>query len=488
MASESSSNNLSSNQRRASAAFKVAIGFVAAFLSLIVIGGLFASALVSKVELSDVAIQAYNLMHQLENLLSDVSDTESAALEYSLAGERHYLNQYEKNLSAIHRDLDVLRQRVADDPHRIRNWKTVESSLQEKLRLLEKLVPLPHEYPLVPGHLIEEESLVRHGKAAMDAFRTAVETMQEQEGQTLDARLREMEQARTETSVRLLTLTLVATGIVGWLFFMVHREMTQRLQAQEALQQSNDQLEDRVRDRTLQLLFSNDRLSALSRQIIQVQERERRRIARDLHDEIGHSLTVVKLKLQEIKDGVGGTAVEPLVHEGIELLGPLLQRVRNLALELRPSLLDELGLHEASKWYVAQFAKRAGLTIKFDVESPWERLPEEIEIASFRVLQEALTNVLKHARATSVTVTLKQTSDSLELKVCDNGVGFSPTEARMGAIRGESFGLLGMEERLRLVAGTLTVVSAIGGGTEVKATISLERMDVAQSAMEGTTT
>ncbi len=147
-----------------------------------------------------------------------------------------------------------------------------------------------------------------------------------------------------------------------------------------------------------------------------------------------------------------------------------------MALELRPSLLDELGLHEASKWYVKQFAKRAGLIVTFEAEGVWEGLPEEIEIACFRVLQEALTNISKHARATQASVKLMRLNNRLDLTIVDNGIGFLFNEARSAAlVQGTSLGLLGMEERLRLVGGTLDIVSATGAGTELKAQFPLRR-------------
>lgn len=464
---------------------KVITGFIAALSSLIVIGSVFVSSLIYKVELSDLAIRAYDTIHRLESLLSHLSDAESAALEYSLAGERRYLDRYELNRSAIQDDLNTLRTNVMGDADQASSLKSVESLMHDKMHLLEKLVRLNHNHPEFPDHLAQEERLVHLGEITMGHARTAIESMQNSVDAVLTVRLKEMERARTKTSSYLLAGTLLTIGIVTWLLYIVQRETVQRIRAQEALRKSNAELEGRVQDRTLQLRLSNDRLRTLSRQVIQVQEQERRRIARDMHDEIGHSLIALKLELQEIKDQVEGSAAEPLVRGCIEFVGPLLQQVRRLALELRPSLLDELGLHEASKWYVMQFAKRTGLTVAFNSESQSSRFSEEIEITAFRVLQESLNNVVKHAHATSVTIVLRQIADCFQIKICDNGAGFVPAEARAGTLKGESFGLSSMEERVRLVGGTLRVVSAPKIGTEISATFPIERINQVPHMLEG---
>lgn len=487
MPSESHSEHLSAQERRLTFS-DITFGFLTAMLILATIAGLFVRTLLSRVELTNVVIQTHHVIRQLERLLTDLSDAESAALSYSLAGTEHYLPSYKTNVAAVDDDLKQLRLLVTDNEDQIRRLKTVEEAAREKRRLMDLLIALPHSSQLTVVHLHSEEALVLEGKKAMDILQTTVQNMQEEGERLLSIRVAALERSRNHTVALLLVGILITTFILGWLFLVIRLETSTRMQAQAALQHSHEQLETRVQERTAQLVSANDRLSALSRQIIQVQEDERRHIARDLHDEIGQSLTAVKLNLQEIDDMVDGAPAGPLVKDSLSVLGQLLQRVRSMALELRPSLLDELGLREASKWYVTRQGARAGLTTTFEADSPWERMSEEIEIACFRVLQESLTNIIKHARATTVSVTLKQTHDCLDLRICDNGVGFSPEEARLRALRGESTGLLGMEERLRLVGGTLTIQSARGTGTEVNAKFPLQRIDVETTALEGMTT
>jgi signal transduction histidine kinase len=146
--------------------------------------------------------------------------------------------------------------------------------------------------------------------------------------------------------------------------------------------------------------------------------------------------------------------------------------------------LDELGLREASKWYLNKLAKRSELTITFEADALWNRLGEDIEIACFRVLQEALTNVVKHARATTVSVKLHQTDDHLELRVWDDGVGLTAADAQTSRSDGTGLGLIGMEERLHLLGGIFNVESRTGAGTQITAKFPIRNNEVGRVALD----
>ena len=462
----------------------IMIGFVAVILILSSITGLFVQSLLSKVKLTDLVIHTHHVLQQIERLLKDLSDAESAALSYSLAGSSHYLPPYHTNLASAADTLKQLHLLVENNESQSRQLKRVEDAMLEQQRVMDLLVALPHSHQVDESHLQSEDSLVMEGVKAMDAFRNAAEAMQEEEEELLTSRSAALEQTRTNMMVLLLICIVTTTIIIGWLFRRIWLDAVALTTAQAALKHSHGQLEIQVNERTVDLVAANDRLSLLSGKILQVQEAERRRIAYDMHDEIGHTLAAMKLRLQDIRDRIEDRTIVPLINESSELIGSLLHRVRNLAMELRPCLMDELGLHEALKWHVRQFAQRSGLTITFNTEGILGRLSEETEIVCFRLLQETLTNVLKHARATSVAIAVKQTTYALELTIRDNGVGFSPNEARARTHKGESFGLLSMEERVRLVGGGLTINSTIGEGTQVTATIPIKSVEVAQTAPE----
>jgi PAS domain S-box-containing protein len=238
----------------------------------------------------------------------------------------------------------------------------------------------------------------------------------------------------------------------------------------------------RERKRTeLALRDYADRLEALSRQLLQTQELERRHLARELHDEIGQTLTAIKLNLQATRRGCSGPLedeqrrmVVARIDESIAIVDRTIAEVRNLSLDLRPSLLDDLGLVPALRWYVERQAARAGFAASFDADLD-ERLPPDLETACFRVVQEAVTNAARHGRAQQVSVMLCREDGWLELAVRDDGAGFDVTAARERAARGDSLGLLGMQERVRLAGGTIDIRSAPGQGTEIRITLPAPR-------------
>jgi signal transduction histidine kinase len=220
-----------------------------------------------------------------------------------------------------------------------------------------------------------------------------------------------------------------------------------------------------------EVLRSREQLQKLSRRLIEAQETERQRIARELHDDIGQALSAVKMNLQSIRRVVGSSA--PQIQEGIDSIDQAIRRVRDLAIALRPSLLDDLGLVPALRWYLNRQAQRGGFQCRFDADDS-VALPAEVQTACFRIAQEALTNVVRHAGAGRVEVTLHRNGDLLELTVTDDGRGFDVKLAveRIGA--DASLGLLGMRERARLLGGRVTVDSTLRRGTTVRARLPFD--------------
>jgi two-component system, NarL family, sensor histidine kinase UhpB len=213
------------------------------------------------------------------------------------------------------------------------------------------------------------------------------------------------------------------------------------------------------------LRHANEQLHVLSRRLFQIQQDERRHLARELHDQMGQALTAAKIDLQAAQRLEERTAIVQRLNDSIAILERLLQQVRQLSLELRPPLLDDLGLVPALRWYLDQQAQRADLRVEFFADPALERVDAAIETACFRVAQEALTNVVRHARAQTVSVELDRTPEALHLAVRDDGIGFDVVGAQQGA----SLGLLGMRERVTLLGGELDCKSAPGRGTEVHA-------------------
>jgi PAS domain S-box-containing protein len=216
------------------------------------------------------------------------------------------------------------------------------------------------------------------------------------------------------------------------------------------------------------------KLQALSRRLVEVQETERRHLARELHDEIGQSLTAIELNLQALLGSSGADSLAPRLKASIEVVERVQEQVHDLSLNLRPSILDDLGLEPALRWYTDRQAALAGLQAEVRAEPFEQRLDPIIETQCFRVAQEALTNVVKHAKARTVTVELTRNDEQLHLSVRDDGVGFDLASVREQAVRGASLGVLSMEERATLAGGGLQYHAHPGQGTEVHAWFPLK--------------
>jgi signal transduction histidine kinase len=215
------------------------------------------------------------------------------------------------------------------------------------------------------------------------------------------------------------------------------------------------------------LLTTTRQLKALSMRVLQVQEQERRRVAMELHDELGQSLTAIKINLQ-LGERFKDKAPPDLYEDNLRIVEDALQQVRTLATALRPSMLDDLGLAPALKWLAEQSAIRGGFELSFHHERSLERLSSEIETACFRIVQEALTNITRHAQARQVDISLRREADEMVLVVRDDGRGFDPIAMRERAATGASLGVLGMQERATLVDGRFEISSQLGGGSTIE--------------------
>jgi PAS domain S-box-containing protein len=215
-----------------------------------------------------------------------------------------------------------------------------------------------------------------------------------------------------------------------------------------------------------------ERLKALSQRLLTAQEEERRRLAVELHDELGQVLTAVKINLASLELQSGGAMVPAHLKDAIASVDQAMERVRDLALDLRPAVLDDLGLPAAVRWYADRFARTTHIDAHLSIDALPD-LPPELETSCFRVTQEALTNVARHAQARNVWIDLHALGGEVDLKVRDDGIGFDPGAARERAIGGASLGILGMQERVSLAGGEYEVSPHPEGGMEVRARFPL---------------
>ena len=204
------------------------------------------------------------------------------------------------------------------------------------------------------------------------------------------------------------------------------------------------------------------------RRVVSAQEAERRRLARELHDETGQALTSILLGLRAVEEAEGEPQLGEAIKEVRDLVRSTLRDVRRLAVELRPTALDDFGLVPALERLTDSFAEQTGISVDFQASLTAGRLPTEIETALYRIVQESLTNIVKHARAGSVSVVLTRKEDAVSVVVEDDGIGFEPGRPRDGGL-----GLLGMQERVALLGGRLAIESRPGAGTTFVAEVPL---------------
>ncbi len=251
-------------------------------------------------------------------------------------------------------------------------------------------------------------------------------------------------------------------------------DITERKKMEEALKRSHEELELQVMERTAELETAYDRLRNLAAHLQTIREDDRRSIARDIHDELGQTLTAMKIDLSWVHNRYADH--KPLfdkVGAKLDRLDATILSVKRICTELRPSLLDDFGLVAAMEWLADEFQDRTGIECTVIEEPSGIYLDKERSIAFFRIFQEALTNVLKHAKATKVTARLIDDDDhQVTLEVMDNGEGI--TDGQLS--KPQSFGLIGMRERVYPWRGKVEIASDKGRGSTVRVTVPLSNI------------
>jgi signal transduction histidine kinase len=238
----------------------------------------------------------------------------------------------------------------------------------------------------------------------------------------------------------------------------------------EALRESQADLEERLRKRSEELDVANQGLGDLTARLLQLQDEERRRIARELHDSAGQSLTALALNLSNL-----GTEIERLtksaktVSDSVVLVNDMSRDIRTISYLLHPPLLDEAGLASALRWYIRGFTERSGIKVELELPEDFERLPRDVETAIFRLVQECLTNIHRHSESPTATISVAHAGGEVRIEVQDQGRGIAP-EKKLELLSAGTpgVGIRGMRERLRQLGGTMEINSdGDGSGTQV---------------------
>jgi PAS domain S-box-containing protein len=255
-------------------------------------------------------------------------------------------------------------------------------------------------------------------------------------------------------------------------------DISERKRSEAALKEAHEQLDARVKERTIELDRAQERLRVLSARLLRMQDDERRRIARELHDTAGQILVALNLNLVPVEEELlkkNDFGLAKQIAESLRLIEELSRDLRTMSHLLHPPLLDEAGLHSAVRWYVEGFAERSKIEVDLHLDPKLGRLPAEFETAVFRIVQECLTNIHRHSGSNFAGISITRGMQNIKIQICDRGKGMPVPIPRAGV------GIQGMRERVRQLGGELEIKSG-NGGTQVTAIFPVNAMTTEVSA------
>lgn len=407
---------------------------------------------------------------QVQSLLREVLDAESGQRGFLLTARPEYLQPAEKAMHHIPATLDRL-ERYYDGFGRSAKPRFDEMAQQvaNKLSEITLTLQLQREGRDDAWRGLMETNIGRDEMASIRATAVAL-------ANDASARIGALEQ-QIQRTLLLSRLGIAAMTPLCLLAFFMYLRQTASLERerefrQAALQAERDSLERQVLQRTQQL-------TALTHHLQTAREDERARLARELHDELGALLTAAKLDVARLRSrlpSLSDDAKERIAHLN-ESLNSGIALKRRIIEDLRPSALSNLGLVPSLEILTRDFAERAGVEVHSIFEHPL--LSPSCQLTVYRLVQEALTNTVKHAQASQIAVSLRHLAEQAEVLVHDNGVGFDTM-----SIKPSTHGLLGMRYRVEAEGGRMTVISSPGSGTTIKATLPLAPDDATQSTEE----
>ena len=446
---------------KARAAFVIAIGLLLA-CALIVYGtdrGFFAS-----VQLVEHTQHVEVLLGETESAIASAG---RARMTYVFDGDEQSLVQYSRSVSQIRIELAALRSATADNAVQQSNCDRLEHAVNDRIQLFERSISLRKSgAPEPPG----QPELTRQSVISADEISRITQQMRAEEERLLQGRY-----ATARTSyflARAFRITTFFTAVL--LLFWHYRLVREHVKARETAEQEAHaaaahagEAELNARTAEKAAVESDQAARHLSARILQLQDEERRRLARDLHDSTGQHLAAAKMLLASL----GNHKDDKRYAECMTLLDRSLREVRTLSHLLHPPGLEEAGFPTVARWYAEEFSKRSGVQVALSIPDLNGRLPREIETALFRILQEALGNVHRHSKSSSANVTFISQPGNVLLTIKDDGTGIrGDVLDRFRSNGGTGVGLAAMRERVRELHGTLELESN-GNGTLLRARI-----------------
>ena len=410
----------------------------------------------------DLVLHTYRVAGILKDLRSDISEVHANFDLYQLSRNPKEVSHMDEQVQRELFMVGELRTLTIDNPAQQERLNQFQSLLNEDIDQLHACVNGPNCLDMDSSMGSKFMAELSGRRRSMSAMLRSMESIEES---LLEGRVRIWHRLFTRMVQTLAGSFSLALVLLLYNFYLLARE-TERRKEQELIEKNNA-----------------ESYKMLSARILELQDMERRKIARELHDSVGQFLAGLKLNLGRLQRQESDDSAQshPLVLEAIDLTDRAIGEVRTISHLLHPPLLDELGFLSAARWYAEGFAKRSGIQVELHLAEIVKRLPKEIELALFRVLQESLTNVHRHAKASRVDIEVRCTDDEVILILGDNGKGLKPDVLqRFRAGHAGGIGLAGMRERLAELGGTLAVESG-QAGTQIRATLPTHECDPADA-------
>jgi signal transduction histidine kinase len=407
--------------------------------------------------------------HAVQDAIADVETAairvSRARLGYMLSGNKDFLPDYQAHVALLNARIQKLKELTKDNPAEQANSNRLEELTRERMRVWEDSIRLGRD-----RQLPDQKALTAQGVSLADQMTSVTQAMREAEERLLIERRSAADRLLTV----LIAIAITAFSLALLLFFIHYRLLIAELRARQMAEQTAKQAEQIARK-------SEEASRRLSGRLLQLQDEERRRFARELHDSLGQYLVSLKMNLSLMLNRPqesGG-----LLAESIKLVDESITETRTLSYLLHPPMLDEAGFASAANWYVNGFAQRSGIQVKINISEGEPRLPGEVELALFRILQESLTNIHKHSKSTTAEVTLDIRASEVVLTVEDNGKGIANELLNRFQSDGSNsgVGLSGMRERVSELGGQLRIHSS-PAGTAVAARMPLARAGSTKAA------
>jgi len=406
--------------------------------------------------------QSAKVADRLQYLNVLVLDAESSLRGYFISNADTYLGPSRTATAEIDNELKGLEILLQGSPSQLKNLAQLKTLIRRKMMTLDETINVYKQGGLAD---IVNIARVSDERATMDEIRLQVVIMVREQNEALAAGSAAFYREYQKAVLLGIGINGLAILVLIMFYQLVRRSFQNRAAVEFALKNANDTLESTVVKRT-------EQLSVLSRHLISVNEVEKARLARELHDELGANLTSISMDLGAVTQQLAQSHPElaaQLRHAKATLLETV-ELKRRIVEDLRPSLLDNLGLCAAIESYCEDFARMSSVRCDTDVAIHIDNREATLTIALFRIVQESLTNILKYAKASMVSVSLKRNETGLVLRVVDDGIGITEDALQ----KPMSHGLLGMRERALLLGGSLTVKPGPQGkGTCVEALIPL---------------